>query len=183
MGDPLPWINLPSPVCRTRYSGEYGGHHSEEPRTKWTQHRLLVQPGGQHERAGARWGRPAPWGAWGWSKEAGSGEGCIERLKLNPRLKLTEIEPKTEMDWNWIQDWNGWNWLLWLLNICYWERVGIIHHQKVICSPQKCALIPQNRSFYHISLTFSLTKMIYALLSKNVAFTRFSWPNSPRCQH
>ena len=44
----------------------------------------------------------------------------------------------------------------------------IIHHQKVIISPQKCALIPQNRSFNHISLTFSLTKMIYALLSKNV---------------
>ena len=33
----------------------------------------------------------------------------------------------------------------------------IIHHQKVIISPQKCALIPQNRSFNHISLTFSLT--------------------------
>ena len=45
----------------------------------------------------------------------------------------------------------------------------IIHHQKVIISPQKCALIPQNRSFNHISLTFSLTQMIYALLSKNVA--------------
>ena len=30
--------------------------------------------------------------------------------------------------------------------------------------PQKCALIPQNRSFNHISLTFSLTKIIYALL-------------------
>ena len=44
----------------------------------------------------------------------------------------------------------------------------IIHHQKVIISPQKCALIPKNRSFNHISLTFSLTKMIYALLSKNV---------------
>ena len=35
--------------------------------------------------------------------------------------------------------------------------------------PQKCALIPQNRSFNHISLTFLLTKIIYALLSKNVA--------------
>ena len=45
----------------------------------------------------------------------------------------------------------------------------IIHHQKVIISPQKCALIPQNRSFNHISLTFSLTKMIYAVLSKNVS--------------
>ena len=45
----------------------------------------------------------------------------------------------------------------------------IIHHQKVIISPQKCALIPQNRSFNHISLTFSLTKIIYTLLSKNVA--------------
>ena len=44
----------------------------------------------------------------------------------------------------------------------------IIFHQKVIISPQKCALIPQNISFNHISLTFSLTKMIYALLSKNV---------------
>ena len=44
----------------------------------------------------------------------------------------------------------------------------IIHHQKVIISPQKCALIPQNNSFNHTSLTFSLTKMIYALLSKNV---------------
>ena len=35
--------------------------------------------------------------------------------------------------------------------------------------PQKCALIPQNISFNHISLTFLLTKIIYALLSKNVA--------------
>ena len=26
----------------------------------------------------------------------------------------------------------------------------IIHHQKVIISPKKCALIPQNRSFNHI---------------------------------
>ena len=26
----------------------------------------------------------------------------------------------------------------------------IIHHQKVIISPQKCALIPQNRPFNHI---------------------------------
>ena len=33
--------------------------------------------------------------------------------------------------------------------------------------PPKCALLPQNRSFNHIS-KFSLTKMIYALLSKNV---------------
>ena len=40
--------------------------------------------------------------------------------------------------------------------------------QKVIISPQKCALIAQNRSFYHISLTFSLAKMNSALLPKNV---------------
>ena len=58
----------------------------------------------------------------------------------------------------------------------------IIRHQKVIISPKKCALIPQNRSFNHIPLTFSLKKMIYALLSKDVAFTRCCWPNSPRCQ-
>ena len=45
----------------------------------------------------------------------------------------------------------------------------VIHNQKVIISPQKCALIPQNRSVNHMSLTFSLTKMIYALLSENVA--------------
>ena len=47
--------------------------------------------------------------------------------------------------------------------------------QKVIMSPQKCALIPQNRSFNHIYVTFSLkndksifaenvTSRIYALL-------------------
>ena len=45
----------------------------------------------------------------------------------------------------------------------------IIYHPKVIISPQKCALIPQNRSYNHIYLTFSLSKMIYALLLKNVA--------------
>ena len=45
----------------------------------------------------------------------------------------------------------------------------IINHQKVIISTQKCALIPQNRSFNHMFLTFSLTKIIYALLLKNVS--------------
>ena len=46
----------------------------------------------------------------------------------------------------------------------------IIYHPKVIISPQKCVLIPQNRSFYHISLS----KMNYALLSKNVVGSNFS---------
>ena len=48
--------------------------------------------------------------------------------------------------------------------------------------PPKCALIPQNRSFNHISLTFSLTKMIYALLSKNVASRIYAllWAKGPR---
>ena len=45
----------------------------------------------------------------------------------------------------------------------------MIHHQKEIISPQNCARIPQNRSFNHVYLTFSLRKIIYALLSKNVA--------------
>ena len=35
--------------------------------------------------------------------------------------------------------------------------------------PTKVFLIPQQRSFNHIYLTFSLSNMIYALLSKNVA--------------
>ena len=49
--------------------------------------------------------------------------------------------------------------------------------------PQKCALIPQNISFNHISLTFLLTKIIYALLSKNVArYMRFYGPYSPGCR-
>ena len=43
----------------------------------------------------------------------------------------------------------------------------IIYHQKVIVFPKKCALIPQNRSFNHIYLTFSLSKMIDTLKSKN----------------
>ena len=50
----------------------------------------------------------------------------------------------------------------------------IIHHQKVIISPQKCALIPQNRSFNHLFLTFSLTKIICALLLKNFASRIYS---------
>ena len=37
---------------------------------------------------------------------------------------------------------------------------------KVINFPQKYALFPQNRSFNRIYITFSLSKMIYALLSK-----------------
>ena len=43
----------------------------------------------------------------------------------------------------------------------------IIYHQKVIIFPQECALIPQNRSFNHIYLKFSLSKMIDTLKSKN----------------
>ena len=56
--------------------------------------------------------------------------------------------------------------------------------QKVIMSPQKCALIPQNISFNHIHVTFSLSKIIKAFLPKmsQVAYMRFCWPNSPRCQ-
>ena len=38
----------------------------------------------------------------------------------------------------------------------------------------KCALLPQNRSFNHISLSFSLTKLIYPLLSKNVTSRIFA---------
>ena len=40
--------------------------------------------------------------------------------------------------------------------------------------PPKCALLPQNRSFNHISLSFSLTKLIYPLLSKNVTSRIFA---------
>ena len=50
----------------------------------------------------------------------------------------------------------------------------IIHHQKVIIFSQKVCLIPQNRSFNHISLTFSLkwfTHFCRKML--RVAFTRF----------
>ena len=56
--------------------------------------------------------------------------------------------------------------------------------QKVIMSPQKCALIPQNRSFNHMYVKFSLSKMIKAFLPKmsQVAYMRCCWPNSPRCQ-
>ena len=43
----------------------------------------------------------------------------------------------------------------------------LFYHQKVIISPKKCALIPQHRSFNHIYLTFSLSKMIYAHISKH----------------
>ena len=49
----------------------------------------------------------------------------------------------------------------------------IIYRQKVIISPQKCFLIPQNRSFKHIYSTFSLSKMIYERKMKPVAFTHF----------
>ena len=60
----------------------------------------------------------------------------------------------------------------------------INHHQKVIISSQKCALIPHNRSFNHIFLTFSLKKLFTHFCRKmsRVAFTRFFGPNSPCCQ-
>ena len=45
---------------------------------------------------------------------------------------------------------------------------------KVTVSPKKCALIPQNRSFNHLFLTFSLTKIICALLLKNFASRIYS---------
>ena len=54
----------------------------------------------------------------------------------------------------------------------------IIHHPKVIISPQKCSFFPRN----HIYLTFSLSKMIYALLLKNVTSRIYAliWAKSLR---
>ena len=46
----------------------------------------------------------------------------------------------------------------------------IIHHPKVIIFPTKVFLFPRN----HINLTFSLSKMIYALLSKNGASRNYT---------
>ena len=54
----------------------------------------------------------------------------------------------------------------------------IIHHPKVIIFPTKVFLFPRN----HINLTFSLSKMIYALWSKNVTSRIYAilWAKSPK---
>ena len=49
----------------------------------------------------------------------------------------------------------------------------IIYHPRVIISPQKCAPIPQNKSFSHIYLT-SQKWFTYVVLSENVASRIFS---------
>ena len=69
VGDTLPWIDVPPAVRWTRFSGEYGGHYPDKPRTKRTQHRLPLQPGSQHERAGPGRGGSAPGGAGGWGEK------------------------------------------------------------------------------------------------------------------
>ena len=54
----------------------------------------------------------------------------------------------------------------------------IIHHPKVIIFPTKVFLFPRN----HINLTLSLSKIIYELLSKNVASRIYAilWAKSPK---
>ena len=49
----------------------------------------------------------------------------------------------------------------------------IIYHPRVIISPQKCAPIPQNKSFSHIYLT-SQKWFTYVVLSENVASRIYS---------
>ena len=55
----------------------------------------------------------------------------------------------------------------------HWGPSKVITYHRKVIFPHKSFLIPQNRSFNHIYLAFSLSNMIYALLSKKCCELHF----------